>query len=104
MTWLVVPEGQFKVTRGQELLSWYQSSEQTRRGFCSSCGSPMLCSSTLNPGEMHVALALVEGEVDQEPAAHCFADHKVDWLTVADGLPELGSDSEILAHYKKIKP
>jgi len=68
------------------------------------CGSSMLFTSTLNPGEVHVARALIEGEVDQQPAAHCFSEHKVAWAHVDDGLPDLDSDSELLAEYKKVKP
>jgi hypothetical protein len=30
----------FHVTRGE--LSWFQSSELARRGFCSNCGTPMI--------------------------------------------------------------
>lgn len=104
VTWLIVPEGQFEVTRGEDLLRWYRSSQQSRRAFCSVCGSSMLFASELSPGEIHVARALVRGEVDHEPAAHCFSDHKASWASIADDLPQLTSDSELLAHYKKIRP
>jgi hypothetical protein len=104
VTWLLVPEAQFRLTRGEQELRWYRSSEQSRRAFCPTCGSSMLFMSELCPGEVHVARALVEGDVDHEPAAHCFSDQKVPWASVDDDLPDLDSDSELLAHYKKVHP
>lgn len=34
-----IPKAAFRVTRGA--LSWFQSSEVARRGFCGDCGTPM---------------------------------------------------------------
>ena len=102
VTWTVVPEKQFALSRGEERLRWYRSSEQSRRGFCERCGSSMLFVSKLAPGEVHVARALIEGDVDHEAALHCFSEQKVPWAPTDDELPEIDADNELLAHYKKI--
>ena len=64
----------------------------------------MLFASKLNPGEMHVAQALIEGNADHEPELHCFPEQRVDWVKFDDSLPSVTADSEALAHYKKVPP
>jgi hypothetical protein len=66
---------------------WFSSSPGAQRGFCPQCGSPMLFTSTRWPGEMHIARALIEGELDREPEAHVFFETHVPWAQVADDLP-----------------
>ena len=104
VTWLIVPERQFKILKGNELLRSFQSSEQSCRSFCSRCGSTLLYRSKLCEGEIHVARALIEGPVDHEPAANCFSDHTVAWLGHSSDLPDLPADSDLLSHYREIKP
>ena len=104
VTWVIVPAEQFRIAAGRELLRWYDSSEQSRRAFCCTCGSSMLFESKLCPGEVHVARALIDGEVDQEPAFHCFVESRVSWARLDDDLTELSADSPVLAHYKKVRP
>ncbi|MCA9523176.1 MAG: hypothetical protein KC609_19505, partial [Myxococcales bacterium] len=84
------------------LLRWYRSSQPSRRGFCSRCGTTLFFESTLAPGEVHIARALVPGAIDREPSGHCFSEQSVAWLTVADTLPHYDSDSDALAHYRVI--
>ena len=40
-------------------------------------------------GELHIARAQIEGEVDRAPQAHAFWDAHVDWVQIdpQDGLP-----------------
>lgn len=68
--------------------TWHASSPGARRGFCPRCGSPMLFESTRWPDEMHVARALIEGELDRAPSAHVFYENHVPWLDVNDALPK----------------
>lgn len=63
----------------------------------------MFYTSTLSPGEIHLARALIEGKIDREPDVHLFYDHHVDWFTVSDGLKRYNSDSPELEKYRQIK-
>jgi len=65
VTWLGAAEKQFAYTAGADLVSWYASSQQSKRGFCSRCGSTMFYVSTLSPGEVHIARAFVDEPVDR---------------------------------------
>ena len=86
VTWVGVAEESFRL-RASETLVWYRSSELAERGFCGRCGSSLFFRSSRWPGEVHVALANVDHEIDREPEGHVFWDAHVDWVTLGDDLP-----------------
>jgi len=104
VTWVGVLEHQLHMLQGEELITWYASSRQSRRGFCSSCGTTLFYRSTLSPDEVHIARACIDGAIDRAPQVHAFVDHQVDWITIADDLPRFDSDSDALAKYRQIEP
>jgi uncharacterized glyoxalase superfamily protein PhnB len=104
VTWVVLRSEQVRVREGEHLLVWYRSSNASRRAFCGVCGSSMLFRSELCPGETHVARALIDGEIDAPPEAHCFPEQRVKWVALADELPQLSSDSAALAKYRAVAP
>lgn len=93
VTWFGVDRPQFALIAGVESLTWFQSTPRARRGFCSRCGSTIFFESENWPGEIHIALALMEGPIDREPAAHVFFDTHVSWIEVGDDLRRLGGPS-----------
>jgi hypothetical protein len=101
MTWVAFPQASVRIIADDNALHWYQSSKQSRRGSCASCGAMMFFESTDAPGETHVARACIFGAIDRQPEAHTFFDQKVDWMTVDDGLPTLTSDDPLLRAYRQ---
>ena len=81
-----VPKEHFHVTRGG--LSYFQSSEPTRRGFCSACGTPMLFEYHDDP-----TLAVLVGTLDHPelapPVVQYGIESRVPWFA---HLPELPGD------------
>ena len=104
VSWVGVAAERFSVTAGEECLQWYQSSEQSRRGFCGHCGTTLFFESSLCPGEMHVTRASLPAVIDREPQLHCFYDQHASWATVGDSLPRYPSDAEGLAKYRAVRP
>lgn len=102
VTWFGVPESVLSLRSGGDLVRWYQSSVQSRRGFCSRCGTTLLYASSLSPGEMHVALATTDGPIDRRPQGHVFFDHRVDWIELGDALPRHDSASPMLRKYGEV--
>lgn len=90
VTWFGVPESGFRIVSGEETLRWFSLTAEARRGFCGTCGSMLLFAGDRWPGEIHVARASVEGDIDREPQAHAYADRKVEWVTLHDDLPRFG--------------
>ncbi len=95
VTWTGVPNSQFHLIRGAELLHDYASSAEATRSFCSKCGSTMLFRSTRWPGEVHVATGCFDGELDRRPSSHVFWSDRVTWLDFDDDLPKRGGASGI---------
>ena len=102
VTWVGVKEEGFEITGGDESLEWFQSSKQSRRGFCSTCGSTMFFASTVAPGEMHIAMPVIADPIDRQPQAHVFFDQRVPWIHLGDELPRLDGRSEQLSKYSRI--
>jgi hypothetical protein len=86
VTWVGFESSHFRLLKGDRDLQWYRSSPGTRRGFCGTCGSTMLFESERWPGEIHVALACIDGRIDRAPQAHVFYDSHVDWIPIDDSL------------------
>lgn len=102
VSWVGLDERRFRLTAGEPLLRWYTSSPQSRRGFCSHCGTTLFFASTLCPGEIHVTRASLAGEIDREPQLHCFYDQHVAWAAVGDDLPRYDSSAEGLSKYRAV--
>lgn len=88
-----VPEAQFQVTRGADALTRYDSSPEARREFCGRCGSTLTFASTRWPGEVHVAVACLDGPLDREPQMHVHWDDRVPWVTLGDDCKRVAKTS-----------
>jgi hypothetical protein len=93
VTWVGVADSQFRIVQGNELLTWYDSSPEARRGFCSECGSTLFFRGDRWPDETHVALAQIDGPIDRQPQAHVYFDSGAEWIHLADDLKKLGGPS-----------
>ena len=72
---------------GEENLTWYQSSEKVRRGFCSKCGSWLFWEPVFRDWTS-VALGSLNGKTDLRLERHIFVAHKGDYYEIGDGLPQ----------------
>ncbi|HJM92416.1 MAG: hypothetical protein QGG19_17590 [Alphaproteobacteria bacterium] len=63
----------------------------------------MFFTSDLTPGEMHVARALISGEIDRAPQAHAFHDQRAHWVDIPDGLAHYDSTEPKVERYKATK-
>jgi hypothetical protein len=75
------------VITGQENVSWYQSSVNVRRGFCSTCGSFLFWDA---PERDWIAIAM--GAFDTPTSTHLekhiFVAEKGDYYAITDDLPQ----------------
>lgn len=82
-----VPRDQIEV---QGPVTWYQSSDFARRGFCPTCGSHLFWD---GPG---ANLAIMVGTMDSPTGltltGHIYTDDKGDYYDIADGLPCSGGE------------
>ena len=71
---------------GAEHLSWYASSADVRRGFCSICGS-FLFWDPIKRDIISVAMGALDGSTGAHLEKHIFVGQKGDYYEIADGLP-----------------
>ena len=72
---------------GMDKVSWFQSSEKIRRGFCSICGSALFW----DPPHLDwtsIALGAFDTPTGTHLEMHIFVSQKGDYYEIADGLPQ----------------
>lgn len=81
---------------GGDNITWYQSSEKGRRGFCSKCGSALFWKYEGGHG-----ISIQAGSFDQPSnlkfAYHIFCADKADFYEINDGLPQYAKGQPGLA-------
>jgi len=95
VTWAGFKEEQFEITSGHDNLVRYYTDTNATRSFCGSCGSTLLFASPRWAGEVHVALANIDGPIDRLPDGHSYVDHGADWWTINDTLPQYGGPTGV---------
>ncbi len=88
VSWTSVPDQQFRMLTGDQLVKGYQSSPGIVWKFCSHCGSPLFQTTRHSPGITYVSAAALESPLDRPAECHVSFEEKVDWLDVADALPK----------------
>lgn len=72
---------------GQEHVTWYQSSEKVRRGFCSACGA-FLFWDPVSRDSIAIAMGSFDLPTRTQLKMHIFVADKGDYYNIADGLPQ----------------
>ncbi|MBM7062150.1 GFA family protein [Pseudomonas sp. UL073] len=83
-----VPEADFQLLQGGELLRAFESSPGKQRVFCSHCGSPLYSRNAKTPGVLRIRAGSLEGELATRPVAHFYVASKANWWTIGDDLPQ----------------
>lgn len=74
---------------GGEAVTWYRSSPQVERGFCSVCGSTLFWKPTLEGYDWTaVALGCIDSPLSLRVAKHTFVSHKGGYYDITDGAPQ----------------
>ena len=81
-----VPRARLAIT-GADKLTWFQSSEKVRRGFCTICGS-FLFWDPVRRDSLAVAMGAFEQPTGTQLALHIHVADKGDYYELGDGLPQ----------------
>lgn len=87
MTWVGFRENDVTLVSASAALRWFTTPEGASRGFCAVCGSPMLFKSGNYPGELHIARAVVQTELEQWPTSNVFYGTHARWAVDVHRLP-----------------
>lgn len=70
-----------------ETLTWFQSSDDVRRGFCARCGGNLFWRAA--PGdETYVTAGTLDRPTGLRLSAHIYVGSKSDYYELTDGLPQ----------------
>ena len=72
---------------GEDQISWYQSSEKVRRGFCRTCGS-VLFWDVAGRSRLAIAMGAFDAPTGTRLAKHIFTADKGDYYDIADDVPQ----------------
>ena len=72
---------------GSENLTWYQSSDKARRGFCSTCGSPLFFEPTKGDW-IGLSLGAFDGPTNVKIERHIFVANKGDYYELEKDVPQ----------------
>ena len=70
---------------GEDNVSWYQSSEKVRRGFCKTCGS-FLFWDPIHHDKIAIALGAFDEPTKTRLFSHIFVASKGDYYDIDDGV------------------
>lgn len=75
-------------------VTWFQSSETAKRGFCGTCGSNLFWDGS----DAHISIfaGTLDGVTGLETAGHIYCADKGDYYGIADGEPQFSQDSPTL--------
>ena len=75
-------------------VTWYQSSDTARRGFCATCGANLFWD---GQGEnLSIFAGTVDGETGLETRGNIFVADKGDYYEISDGLPQYLQDDDVM--------
>lgn len=75
-------------------ITWFQSSDRARRGFCPVCGSNLFWDGA--GANLSIFAGTLEGPTGLELAGHIYCRDKGDYYEIADGLPQAeGRDPDL---------
>ena len=72
---------------GEANLTWFQSSEKVRRGFCATCGSVLFWDPPARDS-IAVAMGAFDAPTGTHLHMHIFTADKGDYYDIADGVPQ----------------
>ena len=72
---------------GKENVSWYQSSEKARRGFCSTCGSSLFWDPLFRDW-IGIAMGSLSTPTETRLHVHIFVADKGDYYDIADDVEQ----------------
>ncbi len=73
--------------QGAENITWYQSSEKIRRGFCRLCGATLFWDPT-HRDWTSIAMGAFDTPTGTQIKMHIFVAEKGDYYAITDGLPQ----------------
>ena len=86
VAWFSVRPSEFRIVSGAPRR--FQSSAQATRSFCPRCGTQLLFEHCDFPDEIGITTSSLDDPLRVPPRKHIHMSSKLEWIKLADGLPE----------------
>jgi hypothetical protein len=83
-----VKTSDFNLLAGENLLRSYASSEDAKRFFCETCGSPIYSQRISMPEILRLRVGTLDDDIAIEKICHIFVASKAAWDDIHDDLPQ----------------
>ncbi len=83
-TWVITKKADLRYVTGEP--DWYQSSASVRRGFCGTCGSPIVFD-PMAKDFVPIWIGSLDDPTAFEPRAHWHTEDKIPWVDIHANLP-----------------
>lgn len=90
-TYIEVPRTAMEIVTGKENLTTFTAESGTKRSFCRTCGSTLLCWVEGDP-VVEIAAGTLDTPVAERPRSHIYVRSKVSWFDIQDGMPQHQAD------------
>ena len=77
-----------KFINGEDNLTAYQASDDQKKYFCTTCGSPIYSQRDSRPDDIRIRLGTVTSDISERPQAHIFVTSKANWEDITGDLPQ----------------
>jgi hypothetical protein len=91
-TYLEVPWKGLEFLSGREKLETFRAGSGTKRSFCRTCGSTLICWSDDDKEIVEIAAGTLDTPTTRRPRSHIFVRSKVPWYDILDGAPQFQTD------------
>ncbi len=89
-----VQSADFKFTQGADLVTYYESSKGTHRGFCRVCGSPIHSKFDDHPSVYGLPLGPLDDDPKVKPEMNIHVASKAPWFEITDTLPQFSEGTD----------
>jgi hypothetical protein len=87
-TYIEAPRSAFQWLQGERDLRTYRAESGTKRSFCLTCGSIVVCFVDSDPKTIEIAASTFDTPIDKRPEYHIFVRSRAAWYDIQDGLPQ----------------
>lgn len=85
----------FRITDGEDFITYYQKTEQTDMAFCRQCGSSLFSRKT-DRKIYNIRLGILDDSPTQKPSFHMYVGSKASWHEISDDLEKFNEQRNSL--------
>lgn len=95
LSWTSVPNSQFTLLRGQELVRDFASSPKVTWSFCGRCGTTLFYRSLATPEKIYITVASLTSPLDRQLESHVSYEEKPAWFDLSPEVPRYYAKTDI---------